>query len=372
MIQLFRPFITEEAIDEVCKVLRSGWIGLGPKTEEFEKAFAKYVGSKYAVAVNSCTSALHLAMIINEIGVGDEVITTPLTFVSTNHAILYRKATPVFADIDEKYCIDPNSIKKLITKKTKAIVCVHYGGVPCDLEEIYNIANEYNLSVIEDAAHACGSVYKGKKIGSYGTTCFSFHAVKNLPTGDGGMITTNDEEQYNRLKKLVWMGIDKNTHIRTVEEKDVEKYLWDYNVEEVGMKYHMNDINAVIGLAQLKVLEEHNERRRLIANKYREFINNPNVIALPVKSITEQYISSQHSCAIRVKRRKDFINLLRDNNIATGVHYRLNTDYSMYKNCKCDIEFAKKAFDEIVMLPVHLLLTDEDVYKIINIINSGW
>ena len=371
-MQLFKPNISEAAIEAVTKVLRSGWIGLGPKVEEFEEQFANYVGAKYAVALNSCTAALHLALVVSGVEEGDEVITTSLTFVSTDHVILYQRAIPVFADVDPRtYCINPESIEKMITEKTKAAICVHYGGHPCDLDRIYSIAQRHNLKVIEDAAHACGSAYKGKKIGSFGLTCFSFHAVKNLPTGDGGMITTDDKEQYERLKRLRWLGIDKSTYDRTsVDKKKSSAYAWRYDVPEIGYKYHMNDINAAIGIEQLKLLDKQNAYRRKLAAIYDRELNHPDIISLPY--ILPDVITSQHLYAIQVKRRNDLIAKLKVNGIAPGVHYTPNNTYPMYRKYRADIKNTMKISKNIISLPMHTLLTKNDIRKVIKIINQGW
>ena len=244
-IPLFKPYMDDREARAVAETLRSGWITLGPKTEEFENAFAKYVGAKHAVALNSATSALHLALIVSGVKKGDEVITTPVTFASSAEVILQAGAKPVFADIDPRTLnIDHFSIKKKITKKTKAIIVVHYGGQPCEMDAINKLANKHHIAVIEDAAHAAGSSYKGKKIGnSKNLTTFSFHAVKNLATGDGGMITTPDADVDKRLRSLRWMGINKSTSERETEGG----YRWDYDISiEGGFKYHMNDINKLV------------------------------------------------------------------------------------------------------------------------------
>ncbi len=371
-IQLFRTNISEKSIKAVIKVLRSGWLSLGPKTAEFEEKFAEYVGAKYAVALNSCTAALHLALIISGVKEGDEVITTPLTFVSTNHVILYQGALPVFADVNPKtYCIDPESIKKMITKKTRAVIVMHYGGHPCELDKIYKIAKKHNLKVIEDAAHACGSSYKGKKIGSFGLTCFSFHAVKNLPTGDGGMITTDNKNYYERLKKLRWLGIDKSTYERTkADKKNSDIYAWKYNVPEVGYKYHMNDINAAIGIEQLKLLDKENAYRRKLAKIYNQGLSHPDIISLP--HVSPDVVTSQHLYVIQVKKRDGLIVKLKANGIAPGVHYRPNNIYPMYNGYKADIGVVTKISGNIISLPMHTLLSKKDVSEIAKIINQGW
>jgi len=371
-MQLFKPNISEAAIEAVAEVLRSGWIGLGPKVAEFEERFGKYVGAKHAVATNSGTAALHLALIVSDIKEGEEVITTPFTFVSTNHVILYQRAVPVFADIDPKtYCISPQSVERMITKKTKALMCVHYGGHPCDLERLYEIANKYNLKVIEDAAHACGSSYKGKKIGSSGLACFSFHAVKNLPTGDGGMITTNDEELYQRLRKLRWMGIDKDTYGRTEDDKGkAGAYAWEYNVPQIGFKYHMNDITAAIGIEQLKLVEEHNAYRRQLSEIYTQGLRHPDIISLPY--VSPEVVTSQHLFVIQVRRRDQLITKLKANDIGTGVHYTPNNIFPMYQNCRADVKMAMEISKNIISLPMHTLLNNEDIQRVVSIINQGW
>lgn len=371
-IQLFRPNISEAAIEAVAEVLRSGWIGLGPKVKEFELKFSEFVGSRYAVATNSCTAALHLALIVSGIKGGDEVITTPLTFVSTNHVILYQGAIPVFADVDPKtYCIDPESIEKMITKRTKAIVCMHYGGHPCDLDAIYSIASKYDLKVIEDAAHACGSSYKGRKIGSFGLTCFSFHAVKNLPTGDGGMTTTNDKEQYEKLKMLRWLGIDKDTYARADKDKGkTGVYAWKYDVPMVGYKCHMNDITASIGIEQLKLVEKQNDYRRRLAALYNGGLRNNNILALP--HVSPDIITSQHLYVIQVKRRDDLIAKLNSNSIEAGVHYIPNNLFPMYGNCRADVRNAMNVSKNIISLPMHTMLTEENIQEVIKVINRGW
>jgi len=371
-VQLFKPNISETAIKAVAEVLKSGWIGLGPKVAEFEERFADYVGAKCAVALNSGTAALHLAVVVSGIEEGDEVITTPLTFVSTNHVILYQRAVPVFADIDPKtYCISPQSVERMVTKKTKALMCVHYGGHPCDLDRLHEIANKHNLKVIEDAAHACGSSYKGRKIGSSGLACFSFHAVKNLPTGDGGMITTNDEELCQRLRKLRWLGIDKDTYART--EKDSGKvgaYAWEYDVPEVGFKYHMNDITAAIGIEQLKLVEEHNAYRRQLAEIYTQGLHHPDIISLPY--VSAEVVTSQHLFVIQVKRRDELVTKLKANDIVPGVHYIPNNVFPMYQSCRADAKAAMEISKNVVSLPMHTLLSSEDIRRAVNIINQGW
>lgn len=327
LIPVFRPNYGKEEIAAVTAVLKSGWVGLGPETEEFEKRFAVYTKAPYAIAVNSATAALHLSLLAANIGKGDEVIVPSLTFVSTAHAVQYVGAVPVFADITpDSLCISPSDIEKKITKRTKAIIPVHYGGHPCDMERIQKIAAAHNLIVIEDAAHACGSSYYKKKIGSISPfTCFSFHAVKNLSTGDGGMITVKDKTTAQRLRRLRWMGINKDTWDRLEVISDDKSsaayraYGWYYEVDELGYKCHMNDINAVLGLVQLRKLDKSNGKRRALAKRYTQILQKLPEIKCPV--IKTDIISAQHNYVIQCKNRDKLHLFLRAKNISSGVHY---------------------------------------------------
>lgn len=371
MIPVFRPSVSDAEVEAVADVLRSGWWGLGPKTREFEEKFAQYVGAKHAIALNSGTAALHLALRVPSIGRGDEVITTPMTFVSTNHAILYNNATPVFADIEEDTLnIDPTDIERKITPKTKAIIMVHYGGHPCDIDEIHELAKDRGggIKVIEDAAHACGAEYKGKKIGSLSdATCFSFHPVKNLATGDGGMITMDDDDAAARLQKLRWVGISRGTWDRT----ESKGYSWEYNVEELGFKYHMNDIIAAIGLAQLARLEQMNARRRELAMRYTEALSDIEWIETPVE---KDYVRSAcHNYVIKVADPSDrdpLMDHLKAKGISTGMHYIPNHLYAMYKPYASHLSVAEKVWKRLITLPLYPDLNPEEQGKVIAAIKS--
>jgi perosamine synthetase len=365
-IALFRPRISEEAIAAAADVLRSGWLGMGPKTEEFEREFARYVGSPHCVGLSSCTSAIHLALHVLDLPEGSEVITTPITFVSTNHAILYERLKPVFADVDpHSGNLDPESVRSRITGSTRAIIVVHYGGYPAVLDEIYSIADEHGLAVIEDCAHACGAEYKGRKIGSHGALhAFSFHAVKNLPMGDGGALTVSSAEHDVRVRRLRWLGIDKDTYART----ERHAYHWEYDVPEVGFKCHMNDIEAAIGLAQLRLLDAENSRRAEIAGAYREALKGIDGLELP--PVSDDRRSSYHLFPVIAERRNDLVDRLREKGISTGVHYRRNDEYSMYE--KTDLPGAAHFATHVMSLPMHLYLRDEDVGAIADAIRRGW
>lgn len=373
MIQLFKPKIREAAIESVAEVLRSGWIGLGPKTEQFERAFAEHVGAAYVVGVNSATAGLHLAMILAGVGPGDEVITTPLTFVSTNHVILYQGGVPVFADVDPETCnIDPASVRRMLSPKTKAILAVHFGGYPCELDDLRAIAKEAQVPLIEDAAHACGSQYKGKPIGAEGLAVFSFHAVKNLPMGDGGAIATQHLWEDQRLRRLRWLGIDKDTYHRTQDDSgNPHAYAWQYDVPELGYKYHMNDIAAAIGLVQLSVLASDNTLRRLIAAFYNSAIDHPQVIR-KCRLSDGDHLSAQHLYWLQVERRDELVTKMKAAGIAPGVHYVPNHVYPMYRECRGEFEHTEEIAQHLISLPLHMGLTIEDTDKIIEVINDGW
>lgn len=372
-VHLFRPAISESAIEAVAEVLRSGWTGLGPKTEQFEKQFADYVGTKYCVGVNSCTSALHLSLRLLDIKEGDEVISTAFTFVSTNHAILYERAIPVFADVEKDYPnIDPNDVERKITPKTRAIIAVHYGGQPCDLGHLHKLSHTYNIPIIEDCAHAAGASWSDKRIGSVSSlNCFSFQSVKNLSLGDGGAITTNNPLYNERLRRLRWLGIDKSTWNRTNLARTGEiprAYAWQYDVPEIGFKYHMNDIMAVIGIEQLKLLDQENVRRAQIAKTYRKALEKiPGITLLKQQ---ENAVSSHHIFAVVAQEREKLINKLKAHNIHPGVHYVRNDLYPMYQ--KSDLPNAQYFQDHLISLPLHLALTDEDIQRVIDVIKSGW
>ena len=364
MIPIFKPSVGIEEIEAISEVLKSGWIGLGPKTKEFENKFADYVGAKYAVAVNSGTSALDLALRILKISpLGSNVITTPLTFVSTSHIILFNGLFPNFVDIEEDILnIDPNKIENNITPNTKAIIPVHYGGHPCDMDKILKIADENNLIIIEDAAHACGASYTNQKIGSIGDmTCFSFHAIKNLTTGDGGMITTDNKEYYEKLLKMRWLGVDKDTFQRNKKE-----YSWRYDVTMLGRKMHMNDINASIGLVQLQKLDKMNQKRKKIAEYYNNAFKNLSWLTRPV--IREYVQSSYLYYVIRINERDrdEFIKYLLQKGISSGVHYLPLYLHSYYKKLrlKRNCPITDKVWKELVTLPLYPDMTAEELIHI--------
>jgi len=367
IIPVFRPSIGEEEVKAVAEVLRSRWIGLGPKTEEFEKKFANYVGAKYAVAVNSCTAALHLALKVMNVE-GGEVITTPLTFVSTNHAILYNNAITVFADIEEDTLnIRVDEIEKKLSPKTKAILVVHYGGHPCDMDPILEIAKYKNIKVIEDAAHAIGAEYKGRKIGSIGdATCFSFHAIKNLSTGDGGMITIHMKKIEERLKIFYKLGINRNVGIYSKDKS----YKWDHNIDTIGFKYYMNDIVASIGLVQLSKIEETNAKRKEFVKIYNEAFADLDWLKTPVEK--DYAKSANHNYVIKVLngKRDELISYLAEKGISAGVYYIPNHLYKIYKPYYKKLPIAESVWKKLVALPLFPDLKYNELFYVIENIRN--
>jgi perosamine synthetase len=373
MIQVFKPSLGAEELEALAEVFKSGWIGLGPKTAEFEERFAAYVGAKYAVALNSATAGLHLACAALGIGAGDEVLVPTISFVSTAHAAEYCGARAVFVDVEEQTCnLDVADAARKVTAKTKAIVPMHYGGGACDMDAVWAMAKRHGLRVIEDAAHACGSEYRGRKVGSLeGTdvTSFSFQAVKNLPVGDGGMLTTSDAEMARRLRQLRWCGIDKSTWERTEEiaqeqesgTRSYAKYGWYYEVQELGYKYHMNDIAAAIGLCQLRKLDAANARRREIAGMYNRLLGDVVWLKCPVDR-DDAHQSACHNYVIRTAHR-DALNLyLKERNIATGVHYLpLHLQPYYRRRERVSLPVAERVWKELLTLPLYPDLTDEQV-----------
>lgn len=366
LIPVFRPSYDEAELRAVEEVFQSGWIGLGPKTAAFERRFADYIGVPHAVALNSATAALHLALKVLNVA-GGEVITTPMTFVSTNHAILYSDGIPVFADIEpDTLNVDVESIGRNLTGRTQAIVVVHYGGHACDMNPILALAQTHDIPVVEDVAHGCGGTYKGHRLGSFGTLgCFSFHAVKNLATGDGGMITLSDPDADRRLRRLRWCGIDKDTWDRS--EVD-QKYSWYYTVQELGFKYHMNDIAAAIGLAQLEKLERANARRREIAAYYDDRFADLDWLETPVEKSYAR--SARHNYVVKLDRRDELIAYLREQRISAGVHYFPNHLYTMYRSFRADVPVAERVWRRLVTLPLYPDMTDWDVERVVNAVRN--
>jgi len=360
MIPIAKPIINEEEINEVVAVLRSGIIAQGKKVGEFEAAFARFIGTKYAVAVNSGTTALHVALLAHRIGEGDEVITTPFTFISTANSILFTGAKPVFADIEEEtFNIDPDSIIEKITPRTKAVMPVHLYGHPVDMKRIMKIAEEHGLVVIEDACQAHGAEYDSKRVGSFGTGCFSFYPTKNMTTGEGGMVTTNDGDI-----------VEKARMIRNHGQR--ERYLH----EVLGYNYRTTDIAAAIGLCQLRKLEQFNQKRIENAKFLTEKLKGTRGLVLPsskpnVKHVFHQYTLrvTDDFCISRDELRKR----LKDSGVATEIYYyRPIHKQPLYQELGYNdhLPNSERAAGEVLSLPVHPSVTKEDLETIVRSIQS--
>ena len=358
MINIAKPIISDEEIEAVTEVLKSGMLAQGPKVDEFQNKFAKYAEAKYGIATSSGTTALHTALVAAGIKPGDEVITTPFTFAATSNSILYTQAKPVYADIDAKtFNLDPAKIEEQITDKTKAIVPVHLYGQPADMDGILEIAQKYNLKVIEDAAQAHGAVYKKKKIGSIGDFgCFSFYPTKNMTTGEGGMVTTNDEEYAEKAGMVRAHG----------ESKRYEQSLLGYN-------YRMTDIAASIGLVQLKHIDEFNKIRNENAKYLSEGLADVEGITTPVVADNVTHVFHQYT--IRVSKDRDtFQKFLTDNQIGTGIHYPIvlyKQPYYQALSITGNCPLAEEAASQVISIPVHPSLTTEELDTIIDTIKKG-
>lgn len=374
-IQLFKPkFRNEEIIPLIEECFDKGWTGLGFRTVEIEEEWKKYTGLPNAHFLNSNTSGLHLAFKIlkdaNKWSDGDEIITTPLTFVSSNHSICYENLQPVFADVDEYLCLDPESVEKRITKKTKAVLYVGVGGNMGQYHKILDICKKYGLKLILDAAHMSGTwsnqfVEGGSSLEHAGysadVSVFSFQAVKNLPTADSGMICFKNEDYDQLARKLSWLGISKDTYQRTNEKGN---YKWEYDLVDVGYKYHGNSIMASMALIGLKYLDEDNKVRREICEMYDEAFLNSGIKSIQMSQ--ETTIPSRHLYQIRVNNRNNMMEYLNSNDIFPGVHYRDNTLYNIYDYGRGTCPISHTVSEEIISLPLHLYLTEKDIKKVIS------
>ena len=374
MIPFAQPDISDDEINEVLDTLRSGWLTTGPKTKRFEEEFAQYVGAKHAIAVNSCTGGLHISLAAMGIGPGDEVITTPFTFISTVNVILHVGAKPVFVDIKDDFNINEALIEDAITERTKAILPVHYSGQPAEMDTIMDIAHRYGLFVLEDAAHAVGAEYKGRKIGTIGhMTAFSFYATKNLTTGEGGMITTDDDGLADRARKYRLHGISKDAWKRYTSEGS-----WYYEVVLPGYKYNMTDIQASIGLHQLRKIDKFNQKRAQLSRLYTELLEDVEEIELPivhpeVKHVWHLYVIKLKLEKLKINRAQ-FIDELRKRGIMTSVHfipvhlhpfYREKFGYEIGKYPK-----AESIYQRVISLPLHTKLSEQDVEYVAKTIKS--
>jgi dTDP-4-amino-4,6-dideoxygalactose transaminase len=366
-IQLFVPnFRVDECLEGVRECLEKGWTGLGFKTLEIEESWKKYTGLPHAHFLSSNTVGLHLAFHQMKLTYGwaddAEVITTPLTFISTNHAIVQAGLTPVFADVDESLCLDPVDVEKKITEKTKALIFVGLGGNVGQYEKVLKLCKERGIKVVLDAAHMSGTRLHGKHIGhDADVTVFSFQAVKNLATADSGMICFADAEDDARARKLTWLGINKDTFARTASQG---AYKWMYDVEELGFKYHGNSIMAAIALVSLRYLDRDNAYRRQLAEWYEEALGGDQLIrVIPMSQGCE---SSRHLFQVRVDKRDEVLMALNEFEIYPGVHYRDNTEYALYSFGAGSCPTAHQISKQVISLPMHMGVTKQDVQFIVD------
>lgn len=365
-MNFFHSHISRKSIELATEILKSTFVSEGKMVKRFEQELESVLGFTKPVALNSGTSALHLALVLTGIQPGDEIILPAQTFVATGTVILQQLAKPVFADIQYNTGnIDPKSIEEKITERTKAIIPVHWAGYPCDMDEINTIAQKHNLVVIEDAAHALGAIYKGKSIGSVSRfTAFSFQAIKHLTTGDGGALCCSENEDYNKAKKLRWLGIDR-THSQSSilgERK--------YDIKQFGYKYHMNDLAAAVGLGNLEDFPLNLKYRREIVARYRKELKN--VSGLQLLGYKDDRESAYWLFTILVENRIDFIKKLKENNIPTSVvHLRIDHN-SIFGGLTPNLPNQEKFNEHQISIPLHSGLTDEAVELVIRSIKKGW
>ncbi len=369
------PAIESDEIQEVVASMKSGWLGTGPKVAQFEKDFALYKGAQYAVAVNSCTAALHLSIIAAGLKKGDEVITTPLTFCATVNAIIHAGATPVLADVDPvNMNIDPGQLARKITSRTRAILPVHFAGRSCNMDTLCDIAKKHNLKIIEDCAHAIETEYKGHKAGTFGDFgCFSFYVTKNVVTGEGGMVIAKEDDDASRIKMLALHGMNRDAWKRFGDEGYKH-----YFVVECGYKYNMMDLQAAIGIHQLEKVERNWQKRSDIWKRYNEAFADLLVeLPAPVELDTRH---AYHLYTILIDEKKTgisrdgFLNAMTENNIGVGVHYLSIPEHPYYQKTfgwkPEDYSNAMRIGRQTVSLPISAKLSDEDVGDVVEAVRG--
>lgn len=371
MIAIAKPYLTAEEAQYAYDTILTGWVTQGPKVQEFEEKFAAYTGAKYAVAVSNCTTALHLAMIVAGVGEGDEVICPSMSYVATANCIRYVNANPVFAEVDEQYNLDIADVEKRITPKTKAILLVHQIGMPADIDAFRTLCNKHGLKLIEDAACAAGSSYKGGKIGSHSElVCFSFHPRKVITTGDGGMVTTNSEEHYKRLKLLRQHAMSVNDRERHASSKIIfEDHL------EVGYNYRMTDIQAAVGIRQLEKLDHIVAERRKIAQRYNEAFGSMTTVSVPFEK--EGYFTNYQSYVIYLRpnaplSRNAFMERMLEKGIATRRGIMTSHRETAYRETHGNVSLpaSENYSDNSVVLPLFYPMSEGDVQTVIDAVKE--
>jgi len=355
MIPIAKPLLGTDEIQAVTDAIMSGIIAEGPRVADFERAFADYIDVEHALAVNSGTAALHVALLAHGIGDGDEVITTPFTFIATSNSVLFTGARPVFADIDDDiFNIDPDAIMEKITPKTKAILPVHLYGHPAEMNAIMEIAEDHDLTVIEDACQAHGAVYDGKKVGSFGTGTFSFYPTKNMTTSEGGMITTNDQDVADRARMIRSHGSKQR-----------------YVHEMLGFNFRMTDISASIGLVQLNKLDEFTTKRQNNAEYLSRGLKGIEEISVPIVRKNCEHVFHQYT--IRADDRDGLVKTLNENGVGTGIYYPIPTHKQLFYQelgYNETLPESEKAANEVVSLPVHPSVSQDELDHIIDVIKG--
>ncbi|MCI0635584.1 MAG: DegT/DnrJ/EryC1/StrS family aminotransferase [Actinobacteria bacterium] len=370
-LHLFVPrYRVDECLAEIADCLRSGWTGRGERTLRFEAAWTAYTGLPHAHFVASGTAALQLAVRLlrreRDWRDGDEVVTTPLTFVSTNHVLLHERLRPVFADVDGSLCLDPESVAERIGRRTRAVVFVALGGRVGRYREIVDLCRSRGVALVVDAAHAAGTRVDGRHVGADAdATAFSFHAVKNLPTADAGAVTFRDAALDRAARAESWLGIDRDTYARTRSDS---RYRWRYDVPSVGLKAHGNAVMAALALVGLRYLDEDNAARQRLAARYDELLTDERIFRVPWAELGVE--SSVHLYQIMSDPRDELIVHLNAAGIFPGVHYRTNLDYPMYRECAGPCPRAALASSKLVSLPLHLGMAAADVERVVRAVRS--
>ena len=366
LLPVSRPSIGADELGEVKKVFDSNWLGLGKWVFEFEGEIKKFLGAGNAIGTSSGTTALHLALDALGIKKGDEVMVPSLTFAASVQAIMVTGATPVFCDIEpDTLNMDVKDAARRITKNVKAIMPVHYCGLACDMDPIMKMARKNKAKVVEDAAHAFGSSYKGRKIGSFGdATCFSFDPIKNITCGEGGAIATNDNELARLIYKKRILGIDKDTWSRYKHTRD-----WFYNVTELGFRYHMSNINAAIGLVQMKKFDDFMRKKRSIIKRYdKEFFGIDGIELL--RRDYDNTAPFNYIIKIKDAKRDDLMRFLKERGIDSGVHYIPNHIQPFFKKFKRELPVTEKVWKKILTLPLFSEMSDSDIDKVVSSVKT--
>lgn len=371
-IRLFKPCVGTEELENIKQVFDRAWLGLGPFVEEFEKEWSKYLKVGESVGVNSCTAALHLSLAVYKFRVGAKVLVPAITFVSTAHAVIHSGLQPVFVDVDPvTLTIDINDLQRKYTSDCVAVIPVHFGGQPCKMEDIVKFARSNNMVVIEDCANCAGGEYLGRKLGTWGDIgCFSFEEKKNMTTGDGGMISSNNLDIVKALRSWRWVGIDRDTwrRLKVNDGSSDDPLHWYYEISVHGYKYNMNDLSAAIGLAQLRKLDWMNGQRARHIKRYLDGISDLNLIkaAFPYNLNNSAYWLFM----IRTPLRDKLIIHLKKKNIATGVHFMPLPLHPVYKNFDCHLPTSKSVWNEFVSLPLFPELQEHEIDYILEALHE--